>query len=94
MPSTARSRRAPIRATEPYRQTVDYAQLFAGGARLSVQGYEASLLSEPLDATDAVLVLLVRVPQAKLDAVKTHGLSLLDLWHRWGPMVLGMLRSG
>lgn len=90
------ARREPTLGAEPYRTTLDFARIFAEGAQTVISGYETSLLTEPLagkDGKDAVVVILVKVPADKIDAVRTHGLAILDLWRRWGPVVLGMLRS-
>ena len=75
---------------------MDFAQLFDAGAKATVSGYATSLLTEPLtgpDGKEAVIVVFIKVPADKVDAVRTHGLAILDLWRRWGPVVLGMLRS-
>ena len=79
------------RAAEPYRSTVDYARLFAEGAQFTVQGYDASMLSEPYDEKRSVIVVSILVPRERVEAVKTYGLTALDLWKRFGPMIGPML---
>lgn len=66
---------------------MDYARLFGEGARLTVQGYDASMLSEPYDETRSVIVISVLVPREKVEAVKTYGLAALDLWKRYSPLI-------